>query len=229
MSNGSSMTVPVIVPFGDRAVLVELGGDPGPQSAARAQRVADRIRAATAGLAGWGAAVPAAASVLVHLDPVVADLTAALALLPPIVGTLRPADAEWPPARRRLEIPVRYGGEDGPDLREVAELTGLTPTGVIDAHASVEYRVLFLGFAPGFAYLGRLPAAIVVPRRDSPRVRVPAGSVAIAGLNTAVYPTESPGGWRLLGRTSMALWSPDRVPPALLEPGGIVRFVPERR
>ena len=90
-------------------------------------------------------------------------------------------------------------------------------------------RVLFLGFSPGFGYLGPLPAALVVPRRATPRTRVPAGSVAIAGPHAAVYPVESPGGWHLLGRTAMQLWDPRRTPPATLRPGDRVRFVPERR
>ena len=100
---------------------------------------------------------------------------------------------------------------------------------VVELHSSGRYRALFLGFAPGFAYLGPLPSGLVVPRRATPRTHVPAGSVAIAGGYTAVYPGQSAGGWHLLGRTDAALWDPFRDPPALLAPGDIVRFVPERR
>jgi KipI family sensor histidine kinase inhibitor len=137
-------------------------------------------------------------------------------------------DERWSTDVPPLEIPVRYGGADGPDLDAVAELTGLSAAEVVELHAAAPLRVLFLGFAPGFGYLGPLPAALVVPRRATPRTRVPPGSVAIAGPHAAVYPVESPGGWHLLGRTSLALWDPNRTPPATLRPGDRVRFVPER-
>ena len=123
-------------------------------------------------------------------------------------------------------IPVRYGGADGPDLLEVAERVGLASERVAELHASVVYRVAILGFMPGFAYLGELPQALRLPRRDTPRTRVPAGSVAIAGLQTAVYPAATPGGWHLLGRTDVRLWDIDRDPPAMLRPGDQVRFEP---
>lgn len=124
-----------------------------------------------------------------------------------------------------LRFPVVYDGED---LDEVAELTGLSREEVVTRHSSVEYVVAYLGFSPGFAYLTGLDEALHVPRRDSPRTAVPTGSVAIAGPYGAVYPTPSPGGWRLLGRTTMILWDIDREPPALLHPGARVRFAPER-
>lgn len=124
-----------------------------------------------------------------------------------------------------VHFPVLY---DGADLEEVAELTGFSREEVIVRHSRVEYVVAYLGFAPGFGYLAGLDEALHVPRRDSPRTMVPAGSVAIAGPYGAVYPTSSPGGWRLLGRTTMPLWDIDREPPSLLQPGTRVRFVPER-
>jgi KipI family sensor histidine kinase inhibitor len=127
-----------------------------------------------------------------------------------------------------IEIPVRYGGPDGPDLEEVASRHGLTSADVVELHAGARYRVLFLGFAPGFAYLGGLPAAIATPRRASPRERVPAGSVGIAGEQTGVYPLSMPGGWNLIGRTDLVLFDPLRPEPALLRPGAPVRFVPAR-
>jgi KipI family sensor histidine kinase inhibitor len=123
------------------------------------------------------------------------------------------------------EIPVRY---DGPDLAAVAELTGLTVSEVIDVHAGAAYTVGWLGFSPGFGYLRGLDPALHVPRLAVPRIQVPEGSVAIAGPVTAVYPSASPGGWRLLGRTSVRLWDPDRDPPAVLAPGMRVRFRPVR-
>jgi len=221
------MTAPTIVPFGDGAVLVNFAGEATLESAARPQALARRIRAAVAGRAGWGAAVPAAASVLVHVDPVDPGVLTALDVLAEVAATLKPDDDRWPESGPPIEIPVRYGGDDGPDLAVVAVMTGLSSDDVVERHASAPYRVLFLGFAPGYGYLGPLPNALVVPRRSQPRVRVPAGSVAIAGPHTAVYPAESPGGWHLIGRTRRRLWDPRRDPPAALQPGDLVRFVPE--
>src|SRR5205085_5318565 len=113
---------------------------------------------------------PAAASVLVHLDPHAVDVPAAVPVLEGLAVESRPEDAEWPAGAPRFEIPVLYGGDEGPDLLAVAEATGLEPRQVIEGHASVEYRALFLGFAPGFAYLGPVPPELVVPRRAPPRV-----------------------------------------------------------
>jgi inhibitor of KinA len=130
------------------------------------------------------------------------------------------------PEPRKLEIPVCYGGEFGPDLGEVAALHGLKPEQVIKLHASVEYLVYFLGFVPGYAYLGELPEALVTPRLATPRRRVPAGSVGIAGTQTGVYPFATPGGWRLLGRTPIAMFRSDRDGLSFLTIGDRVRFVP---
>ena len=121
---------------------------------------------------------------------------------------------------------VRYGGDGGPDLVEVAERLGLAPRQVVELHASVLYRVAILGFMPGFAYLGEVPEALRLARRETPRGRVPAGSVAIAGRQTAVYPAATPGGWHLIGHTDTLLWDIERDPPAILRPGDHVRFEP---
>lgn len=122
-----------------------------------------------------------------------------------------------------LRVPVVYDGED---LDEVASLTGLSREEVVERHAGSSYVVAYLGFAPGFGYLAGLDERLHVSRRDSPRTLVPAGSVAIAGPYGAIYPSSSPGGWRLLGRTTLKMWDPDREPPSLLQPGTQVRFVP---
>ena len=217
-----------VEPFGDAAVLITLPGDVGVELAARAQALARRIRAARSARQGLGSVVPAAASVLVQLDPRSLDVAAALPILEALAAESHPDDGEWPPGAPRVEIPVRYGGDDGPDLGAVASATGLTEPQVIEAHASVDYRALFLGFAPGFAYLGPLPPELVVPRRSTPRVRVPAGSVAIAGAYTAVYPIDSPGGWHLIGSTRAWPWRPDAPPASWPDAGWVVRFVPER-
>jgi KipI family sensor histidine kinase inhibitor len=128
-----------------------------------------------------------------------------------------------------IELPTRYGGADGPDLDEVAALHGLSARAVIEFHAGTVYRVAFVGFLPGFAYLGSLPHSLATPRRATPRERVPAGSVGIADRQTGVYPFASPGGWQLIGRTATTVWDPRRDPPALLEPGRRIRFVPLER
>jgi KipI family sensor histidine kinase inhibitor len=129
-------------------------------------------------------------------------------------------------APREIVIPVVYGGADGPDLAEVARHAGMTADEVVAAHSGAAYDVFFLGFQPGFAYLGGLPPALATPRRDTPRVRVPAGSVGIGGAQTGIYPAASPGGWNLIGRTAVTLFDPHADAPALLAPGDRVRFVP---
>ncbi|MGH6636095.1 MAG: 5-oxoprolinase subunit PxpB [Gammaproteobacteria bacterium] len=129
---------------------------------------------------------------------------------------------------RRVEIPVDYGGGAGPDLEEVARHCGLSVREVIERHAVADYTVYFLGFQPGFAYLGGLDPLIATPRRAEPRLAVPAGSVGIGGAQTGIYPAVTPGGWQIIGHTPLALFDPARQPPTLLLPGDQVRFVPRR-
>jgi KipI family sensor histidine kinase inhibitor len=217
---------PVVRPLGDAAVLVELGSEVDLEVNRRVRALAERVAAATAGAPGWGAPIPGAASLLVPVDPLEPGAVAAAARLGAIVAeaaaepvtaaATRDADVEI------IEVPTRY---DGPDLDAVAEMTGLTQEAIAERHAGTTYTTLFLGFVPGFAYLGPLPAELALPRRPVPRTLVPAGSVAIAGGQTAVYPIDSPGGWWLIGRTELPLWEPARRPPALLSPGTLVRFV----
>jgi len=133
------------------------------------------------------------------------------------------------PEPREVEIPVCYGGEYGPDLHDVAATRKITAKHVIELHSSQTYLVYFLGFVPGFAYLGELPQELVTQRLSTPRKRVPAGSVGIAGNQTGVYPFETPGGWRLLGRTPLAMFRADRDGLSLLSIGDRVRFVPVSR
>ena len=234
-ASGMSQAPPVIRPLGDAAVLVELGTEVDLAVNRRVRALADRVAAATSAVPGWGVPIPGAASLLVPVDPLDPGVGAAAARLREIVD--EDAEATRKRARRReapdgdgdgaiLEIPTRY---DGPDLEAVAEMTGLSPGAIVERHAATTYTTLFLGFVPGFGYLGPLPAELAVPRRPVPRTHVPAGSVAIAGAQTAVYPIDSPGGWWLIGRTETILWDPLREPPALLRPGRLVRFVPDRR
>src|SRR6266852_4222355 len=130
------------------------------------------------------------------------------------------------PEARRVEIPVCYGGEFGPDLAEVCALRGITAAQAIELHSSTEYLVYFLGFVPGFAYLGELPGELVTPRLAAPRRKVHAGSVGMAANHTGVYPFATPGGWRLIGRTPVAMFRTERDGLSLLSIGDRVRFVP---
>jgi KipI family sensor histidine kinase inhibitor len=129
---------------------------------------------------------------------------------------------------RMVEIPVVYGGSAGPDLDNVARHTGLSTREVIERHSNAEYVVYFLGFLPGFAYMGGLDASLATPRHTTPRVSIPAGSVGIGGEQTGIYPMASPGGWQLIGRTALQLFDPSQQPPTLLRPGDRVRVTVER-
>ena len=201
----------MIRPFGEAALLVEL------ESADRAQALAASLREDPP--LGMVEAVAGLRSLLVELDPLRVDLDGVSRLIERRLGGLQ----AQPAGGRRHIIPVTY---DGQDLAEVAELTGLAPAEVGARHASTELRVLFCGFAPGFAYLGDLPSELRVGRLATPRTRTPAGSVAIAGSMSAIYPADLPGGWRVIGRTDVALFDPHSESPALLLPGDSVRFEP---
>lgn len=166
---------------------------------------------------------PAYSSILVTFDALRlnhADLEEILR------GYVQRLDALRIPKGRELKIPTCYGGEFGPDLNEVASLHALTPAQAIELHASVTYTVYFLGFVPGFAYLGELPEALATPRLNTPRRSTPPGSVGIAGNQTGVYPFATPGGWRLIGRTPIAMFRPDRKAMSFLSIGDRVRFTP---
>ena len=159
----------------------------------------------------------------VHFDPLQTDLSALEHAIESECAAL--ADLETIADRAVIEIPVRYGGALGPDLERVASWAGCSIAEVIARHSQRIYRVYMLGFVPGFAYMGRVDESIAAPRHRVPRERVPAGSVGIAGLQTGVYPVESPGGWQLIGRTNAVMFDADRNPPSLLAAGDRVRFV----
>lgn len=165
---------------------------------------------------------PAYCSLLVKFDPLQWQHEKLEKELRKYLGRLDKAKLPDP---RHVEIPVCYGGEFGPDLKDVAATHGKTPERVIELHTSTTYLVYFLGFVPGFAYLGELRKELVTPRLPSPRKKVPAGSVGIAGNQTGVYPFETPGGWRLLGRTPLAMFRTDRDGLSLLAIGDRVKFV----
>jgi KipI family sensor histidine kinase inhibitor len=214
------LTYPRVLAVGDAAVTVELGATIDP-ALARSVRALDRALAADP-FPGFREAVPTYRSLLVTYDAArirFADVRARL--------LEQAAGPETPEEPGRLHrIPVVYGGESGPDLADVARTLGLAEADVVAAHTSVEYTAFMLGFRPGFAYLGTLPEALALPRLATPRVRVPARSVGIAGRQTGIYPVASPGGWRLLGRAAVTPYDPLRDPPSLLAPGDRVRFEP---
>jgi KipI family sensor histidine kinase inhibitor len=204
---------------GDSALIVELGDGIDPAVNARAVALAARLRADAHD--GVRAVIATFRSVAVFFDPQRIDLEALKA------HVLRlPADTTGGVERSAIEVPVEYGGEAGPDLDAVAVGAGLPAADVIARHAAREYRVFMVGFLPGFAYLGPVDAAIAAPRHASPRLRVPPGSVGIAGQQTGIYPQASPGGWQIVGRTTTRPFETRRVPPALFAPGDRVRFIP---
>ncbi|WP_368861275.1 allophanate hydrolase subunit 1 [Frankia sp. AgB32] len=170
--------------------------------------------------------VPAARTVLVQFDRTATDAGRLREHLRADAARAGDEDPAAPPATPgsgpAVTVRVRY---DGPDLADVAELTGLTPRQVVERHTGSAHRVAFCGFAPGFAYIAGLDPGLRVPRRDTPRARVPAGAVALADLFTGVYPRASPGGWHLIGHTDLVAFDLDRDPPALLAPGTPVHFV----
>ena len=209
------------LPAGDTAVIVEFGERIDRLLSDRVLRLSTLVRAAN--LPGVVETVPTFRSLMVYYDPLATDgasLSAALEnLLDSGRGAAQPATL-W-------RIPACYAASHAPDLAVVAQHTGLSTAEVVRLHsASTRYHVYMVGFVPGFPYMGDLPAPLVLPRRADPRVRVPAGSVAIATNMTAIYPQESPGGWHLIGTTPVRLFDLRRPRPALLSPGDAVRFEP---
>jgi KipI family sensor histidine kinase inhibitor len=202
-------------PFGDRAFLIELEQRIDPSIIDAARAIADAWEQR-----GIGDAIPAYASVVLLFDPVHMSWPDAAREAKALAAAPRPAAAS---AGRLIEIPTAY---DGPDLAETAARSNLSPAELVALHSGREYRAFFLGFMPGLAYSGMLDPRIDAPRLASPRPRVPAGSVGVANGQTVVYPVDSPGGWRLIGRTELAVFDPARDPAALIRPGDRLRFVP---
>ncbi len=200
-------------PVGERGLLVEV----------EELETVHRLHAALRALDPPGVAelVPGYRTLLVVAEPGRAEALEELAAGLPELELPDPEEVAGEP----VEIPVTYDGED---LPEVARLTGLDPEEVVRRHTAPEYTVAFLGFSPGFPYLVGLDPALEVPRRDTPRTSIPAGSVGLAGGQAGIYPTASPGGWQLIGRTEVTLFDPERDPPALLGPGSRLRFTVAR-
>lgn len=220
-----------IYPYGESAVRIEFGNGIAPD-------INRKVRTLTAHLErnpfpGMIECVPAFTSVTVFYDLVTVRGLASAArrtqsAFEIVSGMVRELAGSMENTAfvqaRTVEIPVCYGGEFGPDLEYVAEYNKLTPTEVIDIHTGGEYLVYMIGFAPGFPFLGGMSERIATPRRTSPRLSIPAGSVGIAGKQTGVYPIVTPGGWQLIGSTPLALFRPENNPPSLLQAGDVVKF-----
>lgn len=209
-----------IRPAGDSAVLATLGAELSLEVNRRVHRLAQAI--ARRQLPGIGEAVPGYATLLLHYDPLEYTYQELVDFIQGI--DLNSENILETP--RRVEIPVRYGDEFGPDLAHVAEVHGLSEAEVVRIHSGREYPVMLMGFTPGFPYLAGVDPAIVTPRLSTPRSLVPGGSVGIAGAQTGIYPVDSPGGWQIIGRTRLRLFDLALDPPFLLAPGDVVVFVP---
>jgi KipI family sensor histidine kinase inhibitor len=210
--------------LGDAALTVEFGNEIDPSVNDMVIAFADLLRAEA--WEGITDIVPTYRSVTIHLDPHSLDVNRLSDML---LQLRRSTSQHAAPSGTQHTIPVHYGGESGPDLEDVASFGNLSIAEAIRLHSSVTYRVYMLGFSPGFPYLGSVPAPIAMPRLITPRSKVPAGSVGIAGRQTGIYPTATPGGWRLIGRTPTALYRPTKARPFLLSPGDLVRFEPITR
>ncbi|MEY4706201.1 MAG: putative hydrolase subunit [Nitrospirota bacterium] len=208
-----------ILPLGDAALTVEFGDEIDPALNAQVMAFAETLRAQT--WTGVLDVVPTYRSVTIHVDPLRLDVMTLSNQLLPLSRTVTKPSA---PSGAHHTIPVLYGGQWGPDIEDVAAFAKMPAAKVIRLHSSVLYRVYMLGFSPGFPYLGSVPEPLTMPRLATPRTTVPAGSVGIAGSQTGIYPTSTPGGWRLIGRTPLALYRPNSSKPFLLDPGDRVRF-----
>jgi inhibitor of KinA len=212
---------PTFATLGDRALVVHLGDQIDAPTFRAVRSLAMKLEAAPPN--GMLESVPAFTTVAIYYDPLRISEGELRSCVSGLAATL---DLTPEPEPRIVEIPVCYGGEFGSDLEFVAEHAGLVPNEVLRIHTQADYLVHMIGFAPGFPYLGGMSPRIAAPRRGSPRLKIPVGSVGIAGDQTGIYPLETPGGWQLIGRTPLALFRPEQDPPTLLQAGDIVRFRP---
>jgi KipI family sensor histidine kinase inhibitor len=205
--------------MGDRSLLVEIGEKISADDNRRVQELMLRLQQAN--LPGVRELAPSYRSLLVVFDPLTIAPEKLKAAITDVAA--RPGGSELPQAKL-IAVPVFYGGDYGPDLEWVAGHLGISTEEVIRLHTETVYRVYMIGFTPGYPYMGELPAALAVPRRSTPRTRVPKGSVGMAQRQTGIYPVESPGGWQIIGWTPIELFDPKRQMPSLLEMGDRVKF-----
>lgn len=211
---------PKITPLGDSSLLIQFGSDMDILVNQRVHALASLLDALP--FEGMIETVPAYATLLVHYDPLIVSFAQVRDFLR---GKLSQAEAVTTRNPKRVEVPVCYGGEFGPDLESVARHLHLQVEDVIRLHTQRTYTVFMMGFTPGFPYMGKLDDALVMPRFETPRTRVPAGTVAIAGSQTGIYPVDSPGGWQLIGWTPLQLFNPNSDAPFLFAPGDEVKFL----
>lgn len=214
---------PRIVPLGDSSVLVQFGDEIDLTINQRVHTLAKRI--ANSVFHGVIETVPAYATLLVHYDPLILSFTQMKEHLRAQISQMQEVEFRKP---RWIEVPVRYGGELGPDLEFVASQCDLRVEDVIRIHSERLYTVYMMGFTPGYPYMGKLDDALIMPRLKAPRTHVPAGTVAIAGSQTGIYSIESPGGWQLIGWTPLKLFELTSESPFLFSPGDEVKFIVEK-
>lgn len=210
-----------IVAFGESGLLIILGDEIDFEVNQQVHFLKEWIR--NSGIEGINELIPAYASLLIEFDPYIID---ANLIHDRVVEGISQTQQVIYRSNQTIEIPTIYGGEYGPDLEFVASFTKLSASEVIRLHSEVEYTVIMMGFSPGFPYLGGMNPILAVPRLSSPRMRVPAGSVGIAGKQTGIYPSDSAGGWQLIGWTPVKLFNPVSEPHFLLKPGDRLRFQP---
>jgi KipI family sensor histidine kinase inhibitor len=205
--------------MGDRGLLLEFGDEISPEVNEKVRRMALAIQSKA--IEGIIETVPTYRSLLIIYNPLILSIDDLKKRLIQIENGLQQTPFPEP---KLTQIPVVYGGAYGPDLEEVARYHQISPQEVIRLHCSKPYFIYMIGFMPGYPYMGELPGALITPRLKTPRLSVPAGSVAIAQKQTGIYPMESPGGWQILGRTPVKMFDPEKDPPALLQMGDLVQF-----
>lgn len=211
----------MLKPLGDSALLVQLGDKIDSAINQRVHALNALLQANS--IAGIVETVPAYCTLLIHYDPLILTFDQVTLW---VRDKLTQVDDSLNRKPRQLEVPLRYGGASGPDLEAVAVSKGISTADVVRIHSEREYTVYMMGFTPGFPYLGTLDERLIMPRLETPRTLVKAGTVAIAGSQTGIYPLDSPGGWHLIGWTPLKLFDPTRESPFLFAPGDIIKFIP---
>lgn len=220
---------PRIVPLGDSSVLAQMGNEIDIDVNQRVHALAKLIEASA--IEGIIETVPSYTALLIHYDPLILSFSHVKTIVQEKISQIgetvkRKARQARPEHSRRVEIPVRYGGKHGVDLEAVARHLRLRVEDVIRIHSEKIYTVYMMGFTPGYPYMGKLDGRLIMPRLETPRTRVPVGTVAIAGSQTGIYSVESPGGWNLIGWTPLKLFDPESDSPFLFSPGDEVKFIP---
>jgi len=219
--NTTEIKYPLFRNLGDSALLVVAGNSVSPQINSQVRGLITEIQEKD--WPGILEMVPSYSSLVIHFNPLVLSVSAIESLICDVWDLAAAVEER---SGKIISIPTLYGGNFGPDIEEVSELTGFSTEEVIEKHSGVNYLVYALGFSPGFPYLGGLDESLKCARLSSPRLNVPAGSVAIADLQTGIYPVASPGGWRIIGRTPIKIFDHLRNSPSIIDPGDFIKFEP---